>query len=198
MYSSCRLVKKHYCNSAKYLVDSVVSGSESNFLNSWIPLSEILRYRLLSTVTQDPSNCFEDDQEQFTARWIQGVKSGEDESSMSTLEDWITHIRLSVYSLTFKYFLTERTAYCFFYAYFWRVFLNLCWYIHISMDDCRTLLTSITSKMVRLHLLYALLIYCLGSMGTGEDLFYKVLRTFRRKCPLINFFLWVSWNPENE
>jgi hypothetical protein len=38
------------------------------------------------------------------------------------------------------------------------------------------LLTSITSKMVRLHLLYALLIYFLvnlGSMGTGEDLFYK-------------------------
>ena len=38
------------------------------------------------------------------------------------------------------------------------------------------LLTSITSKMVHLHLMYALLIYfvvCLGSMGTGEDLFYK-------------------------
>jgi hypothetical protein len=38
------------------------------------------------------------------------------------------------------------------------------------------LLTSITSKKVRLHLLYALLTYFvvfLGSMGTGEDLFYK-------------------------
>ena len=46
----------------------------------------------------------------------------------------------------------------------------------ISMEIALTLLTSITSKMVRLHLLYALLIYflvILGSMGTGEDLFYK-------------------------
>ena len=38
------------------------------------------------------------------------------------------------------------------------------------------LVTSITSKKVRLHLLYALLTYflvMLGSMGTGEDLFCK-------------------------
>ena len=38
------------------------------------------------------------------------------------------------------------------------------------------LLTSITSKRIRLHLMYALLTYflvMLGSMGTGEDLFYK-------------------------
>ncbi len=38
------------------------------------------------------------------------------------------------------------------------------------------LLTSITSKKVRLHLMYALLTYflvMLGSMGTGEDLFYE-------------------------
>ena len=37
-------------------------------------------------------------------------------------------------------------------------------------------MTSITSKKVRLHLMYALLTYCLvmlGSMGTCEDLFYK-------------------------
>ena len=89
-----------------------------------------------------------------------------------------------------------------FFAKFWRAFLSIVWLLLIytySYGWCRTLLTSITSKMVRLHLLYALLILflILGSMGTGEDLFYKVLRTLRRKCPLIIIFLQVSWNPWN-
>ena len=48
---------------------------------------------------------------------------------------------------------------------------------HIRFQEgCIDLLTSITSMKVRWHLLYTLLTYyvvLLGSMGTGEDLFYK-------------------------
>ena len=60
---------------------------------------------------------------------------------------------------------------------------KLCKYIIIDIEYCMKfqgrwidLLTSITSKMVWWHLMYALLTYFmvfLGSMGTGEDLFYK-------------------------
>ena len=45
-----------------------------------------------------------------------------------------------------------------------------------SNGRCTCLLTSITSKKVWIHMLYAPLthsIVVLGSMGTGEDLFYK-------------------------
>ena len=53
------------------------------------------------------------------------------------------------------------------------------WWNYISRNSngrCTCLLTSITSKKVWIHLLYAPLthsIVVLGSMGTGEDLFYK-------------------------
>jgi hypothetical protein len=49
-------------------------------------------------------------------------------------------------------------------------------YIMKLHGRCIDLLTSITSKKVWIHLLYAPLTYYvvfLGSMGTGEDLFYK-------------------------
>jgi hypothetical protein len=54
-------------------------------------------------------------------------------------------------------------------------------YFQKFKERCIALLTSITSKKVRLHLLYALLTYflvMLGSMGTGEDLFYKCYAHF--------------------
>ena len=57
-------------------------------------------------MSQDPSNNVEDEQEQFTARRIQGVESGADESSMIILDVRITRMGLSVCSLTDKYFLT--------------------------------------------------------------------------------------------
>ena len=66
------------------------------------------------------------------------------------------------------------------------------------------LLTSITSKKVRLHLMYALLTYflvMLGSMGTGEDLFYKCNATseeFVHSTSSFQEFLCEIWNNVSE
>jgi hypothetical protein len=111
------------------------------------------------TVSQDPSNNDEDEQEQFTARRIQGLESG----SGWVFYDytWCSNYSHGIFCLIScrQVFLDLKELHTVFLCkVLLSIWLSLLIYTY-SYGWCRTLLTSITSKMVRLHLLYALLIH---------------------------------------
>ena len=106
---------------------------------------------------------YKDEQDEFIKQRVQGAEIC---SSMTTKNALYEELYMREPVICTPYLLLQDSY----------IYMQIILYIKIYHGRCIGLLTSITSKMVWIHLMYAPLTYFvvfLGSMGTGEDLFYK-------------------------
>ena len=177
----------------------------SDWTESWVPedltLYELFQFsvcekscELRTTIHtdhiafQDEQNNSSQDDYKVSIRWFYTWR-----------KIWIHKIISFLYFIMYHLsFLDSRIAWYFFISNSVYVYIDYFNHFHGSSI---ALLTLITSKMVRLHLLYALLIYLLvtlGSMGTGEDLFYKCGAPSEENVHSPQSFLkFLFENPEN-